>query len=43
MEVVIPPYFLLSTSAVWLYLFILMVIGIAGLWWYQEQLRKKFA
>lgn len=43
MEVVIPPYFLLSTSAVWLYLFILMIIGIAGLWWYQEQLRKKFA
>ena len=43
MEVVIPPYFLLSTSAVWFYLFILMVIGIAGLWWYQEQLRKKFA
>jgi hypothetical protein len=43
MEVIIPPYFLLSTSAVWLYLFILMVIGSVGLWWYQEQLRKKFA
>jgi hypothetical protein len=43
MEVVIPPYFLLSTSAVWFYLFLLMVAGIIGLWWYQEQLRKKFA
>ena len=40
-EVVIPPYFLLSTSAVWFYLFLLMVLGIAGLWWHQEQLRKK--
>jgi hypothetical protein len=43
LEVVIPPYFLLSTSAVWFYLFLLMVAGMAGLWWYQEQLRKKFA
>lgn len=43
MEIIIPPYFLLSTSAVWLYLFLLMAIGIAALWWYQEQLRKKFA
>jgi ligand-binding sensor domain-containing protein len=42
LEVVIPPYFLLSSSAVWFYLFLLMVGGITGLWWYQEQLRKRY-
>ena len=41
-EVVVPPYFLLSTPAVWFYLFLLMVGGIAGLWWHQEQLRKRY-
>lgn len=40
LEVVIPPYFLLSNSAVWFYLFLLMVIGTTGLWWYQERLRR---
>jgi hypothetical protein len=33
---------MLSTSAVWLYLFLLMVIGCTGLWWHQEQLRKRY-
>ena len=41
-EVVVPPYFMLSTSAVWLYLFLLMAIGCTGLWWHQEQLRKRY-
>ena len=42
LEIVIPPYFLLSTSAVWIYLFLLMVGSVTGLWWHQEQLRKRY-
>ena len=42
-EIVIPPYFLLSSSAIWLYLFLMVCIGISLLWWYQEKLRKSCA
>lgn len=40
MEVVIPPYFFLSPAAVWIYLVLLCVLGIGGLWWYQERIRR---
>lgn len=40
-EVVVPPYFLLSTYAVWIYLVILGIVGIGVLLWYQEKLRKE--
>jgi hypothetical protein len=40
-EVVVPSYFLLSSTAIWLYLLIISGLGIGGLWWYQEQLRRK--
>lgn len=40
-EVVIPPSFMLSSTAVWIYM-ALMAIGLLfGLWWYQERLRKQ--
>lgn len=42
-EIVIPPYFLLSSSAIWLYLFLMVCIGISLLWWYQEKLRMNCA
>lgn len=40
-EVVVPPFFLLSTMAVWFYIVLLALGGIAFLWWYQERLRRK--
>ena len=40
-EVVVPPPFLLSTTAVWIYLALLAVLGTFLLWRYQERLRKK--
>ncbi len=42
-EVVIPPYFIFSPNAVWLYMFIVCAGLLYGLWWYQERLRKKLA
>ncbi len=40
-EVVIPPYFIFSSGAVWVYM-LFIAIGLSfGLWWYQEYLRKK--
>ena len=40
-EVIVPPYFLLSPIAVWIYLILLSIGGIFLLLWYQERLRKK--
>ena len=42
-EVVIPPYFIFSSTAVWFYMAIIMVGMLFGLWWYQEHLRKQYA
>ncbi len=42
-EVVIPPYFIFSPNAVWIYMFITCAGLLYGLWWYQEHLRKKLA
>ena len=39
-EIVIPPHFLLSPVAVWIYLLLFCVIAIFGLWWYQERLLR---
>jgi len=42
-EVVIPPYFLLSPSAIWFYLVIIAALALGLLWHYQETLRKRHA
>ena len=39
-EVVIPPSFLLSPTAVWIYMVLLAIGMLYSLWWYQEHLRK---
>jgi ligand-binding sensor domain-containing protein len=41
-EVVVPPIFLFSTTAVWIYMVILAIAAIALLLWYQERLRKQY-
>lgn len=41
-EVVIPPYFLLSASAIRFYLLLIAILACVLLWRYQEQLRKRF-
>lgn len=41
-EVVVPPYFLFSTTAIWIYIITLSLLAIWLLWWYQERLRKKY-
>ena len=40
-EVVIPPSFLFSPTAVWVYMVLLAIGMLYGLWWYQERLRKR--
>jgi hypothetical protein len=42
-EVVIPPYFIFSSGAVWLYMILIAAGLLFGLWWYQEKLRKQHA
>ena len=39
-EVVVPPYALLSTTAVWIYMALFAAAALWLLWWYQERLRK---
>ena len=39
-EVVVPPYFLLSGNAIWLYMFITICVGIWLLFWRQRQLMR---
>ena len=41
-EVTIPPLFILSPVAIWIYMLLFCVGGIALLWWYQERLRRKY-
>ncbi len=41
-EVVIPPYFIFSSGAVWIYMLIVTVGLLFGLWWYQERLRTQY-
>ena len=40
-EVVVPPHFLVSTVAVWIYIPLIIILLTGGLWWYQDQLRKR--
>lgn len=40
-EVTIPPYFLLSSHAVWLYMAILLVLSILLMFWRQNKLKKQ--
>ena len=40
-EVVVPPHFLLSSVAVWIYIPFIATLLLGGLWWYQEKLRKR--
>ncbi len=41
-EVTIPPLFILSPVAIWIYMLLFCVGGLALLWWYQERLRRKY-
>ena len=43
MEIVIPPYFLLSKGAIWLYMLIVAAIGLWLMFWQQKRLRRKYA
>lgn len=40
-EVVVPPTFLLSKGAIWIYLILLALIAIFALWWYQRNKLKR--
>ncbi len=40
-HIVVPPPFLLSATAIWIYLCIAVVLGIGGLLWYQSRLRRR--
>ncbi len=40
-EVTVPPTLLLSSTAIWIYLAILTIIGLVALIWYQKRLREK--
>ena len=42
-EITVPPLFIFSGTAIWIYMLILAVGGLWLLWWYQERLRKKYA
>ncbi len=39
-EVVVPPYFLLSSNAIWLYMFLIILSGIWLLLWKQKKMEK---
>jgi hypothetical protein len=41
-EITVPPHFLLSSTAVWIYMAIILITLLVGLWWYQELLRRKY-
>ena len=41
-EVVVPPYFLLSQGAIWIYIFLAALIGIILMFWRQNYLAKKY-
>ena len=40
-EVVVPPYFIFAPAAIWVYMIIIAVAMLYGMWWYQERLRKQ--
>ena len=40
-EITVPPSPLLSPAAVWVYMVLMAVGMLFGLWWYQERLRKQ--
>ena len=40
--VVVPPYFLLSATAIWIYIALGVIVALALLWYYQELLRKRY-
>ena len=40
-EVVVPPFFMLSTAAVWIYMILICAVAIFLLWWYQGRLLKR--
>ena len=42
-EVYVPPFFIFSSVAVWIYMVVLVVALLFGLWWYQKKLRKRYA
>ena len=42
-EITVPPLFIFSGTAIWIYMLILAVGGLWLLWWYQKRLFKKYA
>ena len=40
-EVVVPPYFLLSSNAVWIYMILVFSLGLGLMFWRQNRLKKK--
>ena len=42
-EVVVPPYFLLSESAIWLYMALVAILLLTALWMYQRSLKRRHA
>ena len=43
MEIVVPPYFLFSSSAIWLYMPLLALLGIWLMFWRQRKLAERWA
>jgi hypothetical protein len=41
--IIVPPHFLLSTSAIWLYMFLAAVISLCFLFWRQKKIRMRYA
>ena len=42
-EVVVPPYFLLSKSAIWFYMVLIAALLLTSLWMYQTRLKRRLA
>ena len=41
--VVVPPIFLLSSGAIWIYMVLGIIVGIALLFWFQRRIARKVA
>jgi AraC-like DNA-binding protein len=41
LEIIVPPLFLFSTSAVWVYMLLVALVGLALLFWQQKRIRER--